>query len=79
MDNALNNGTANQGGTNLFFHEYVAAYEALLKVFLSYTPAQVGSGIYASRLTDLEEAHPDHADRYDQMEEKYRESIGDRT
>jgi hypothetical protein len=47
------------------FTEYVAAYEALIKVFLSYTPAQVGSSVYASKLADLEEAHPVHAAQFD--------------
>ena len=47
------------------FTEYVAAYEALIKVALTYTPAQVGSSVYASKLADLEEAHPVHAAQYD--------------
>jgi hypothetical protein len=47
------------------YKEYVVAYESLLKTFLSYTQTQVGSGVYASRLSDLEEANPAHATRYD--------------
>jgi len=47
------------------FTEYVAAYEALLKALMSYTPAQVGSEVYASKMADLEEAHPVHAAQYD--------------
>ena len=47
------------------YAEYVAAYESLLKVFLSYTQAQVGSEVYASKLADLEGAHPSHAAQYD--------------
>jgi len=47
------------------YKEFVIAYESLLKTFLSYTAAQVGSGVYASKLSDLEEAHPQHSTRYE--------------
>jgi hypothetical protein len=47
------------------YEEYVVAYESLLKTFLSYTGTQVGSGVYASKLRDLEDANPHHATRYD--------------
>jgi hypothetical protein len=47
------------------YEEYVVAYESLLKTFLSYTGTQVGSGVYASKLSDLEDANPHHATRYD--------------
>ena len=49
------------------YEKYVAAYEALLKLFLSYTPNEVGSGVYASKLSDLEEAHAAHAETYNEQ------------
>jgi hypothetical protein len=51
------------------YKEYVVAYESLLKTFLSYTGTQVGSGVYASKLSDLEEANPQHATRYNTDDE----------
>ena len=50
---------------NMTYEEYVAEYESLLKIFLSYTPTQVGSGVYASKLSDLEEAYPQYTTRYE--------------
>jgi len=47
------------------YKEYVAAYESLLKTFLNYAPNDVGSGVYASKLSDLEEACPQHTTRYE--------------
>jgi len=47
------------------YEDFAAAYEALLKRFLDYTPAQVGSGDYASKLADLVDAHPAFEARYD--------------
>jgi hypothetical protein len=46
------------------YAEYVTEYESMLTIFLSYTPTEVGSGVYAEELSDLDEAHPDHAARY---------------
>ena len=65
MTTSTAGGARRQGDTNMTFGEYVAAYEALLKALLSYTPAQVGCEVYASKMADLEEAHPDHAAQYD--------------
>ena len=47
------------------YEDFAAEYEALLKRFLAYTPAQVGSGDYASKLADLVDAHPAFEARYD--------------
>ncbi len=45
--------------------DYVRFYETLLRRLMSYGPNEVGSGVFASRLADLEEAHPVHAARFD--------------
>lgn len=52
------------------YSEYVTAYESLLKTFFSYTSNEVGSLVYAEKLSDLDEANPQHATRYetDQVE-----------
>ena len=53
------------------YKEYVIEYESLLKTFLSYKGI-IGSGYseplaeYAEKLTDLEEAFPKNAIRYDE-------------
>ena len=57
-------------GAVMTYKEYVVAYESLLWTFLSYTGTQVGSGVYASKLSDLEDANPQHAIRYDIQEEQ---------
>jgi hypothetical protein len=50
---------------NKTYTDYVDEYESLLRTFLRYKRTEVGSDVYANKLSDLEEAYPQHADRYD--------------
>jgi hypothetical protein len=52
------------------YSEYVTAYESLLKTFFSYTSNEVGSLVYAEKLSDLDEANPQHATRYETDHER---------
>jgi len=47
------------------YETFVKEYESLLNRFLSYTPEQAGSLVYASKLADLADAHPDYMEWYD--------------
>jgi len=47
------------------YEEFAAEYEALVNRLFDYTPDQVGSGDYASKLADLVDAHPAFEARYD--------------
>jgi|TARA_R110000824_G_scaffold269940_2_gene458410 hypothetical protein len=54
-----------RGDNTMTYQEYVAAYESLLKTFFGYTSNEVGSLVYAEKLSDLDEANPQHATRYE--------------
>ncbi len=47
------------------YNEFKTEYEKLLREMMKYTIEQVGSGVFAEKLADLTEAHPEHEDRYD--------------
>ncbi len=47
------------------YEDFAAAYEALIVRLMAYGPNEVGHGIYASKLADLTEAHPEFEAKYD--------------
>lgn len=47
------------------YNEFKAEYERLVTRMLSYRIDQAGSNIYASKLADLVEDHPEFEERYD--------------
>ena len=47
------------------YENFVAEYETLLHRLFDYTPDQVGSHDYCSKLADLVDAHPAFEARYD--------------
>jgi hypothetical protein len=47
------------------YEDFVVAYETLLHRLFDYTPDQVGSHDYCSKLADLVDAHPAFEARYD--------------
>ena len=54
------NATTFEGDNTMTYQEYVAAYESLLNKFFGYTSNEVGSLMYAEKLSDLEEAYPQY-------------------
>ena len=47
------------------YEEFAAEYKALVTRLFDYTPDQVGSHDYCSKLADLVDAHPAFEARYD--------------
>ncbi len=47
------------------YDEFKAEYENLLREMLKYTIEQVGSSVFAEKLSDLTDANPEHEARYD--------------
>ena len=48
------------------YEQYAAQMKHLITKLMSYDIGQVGCGFYASKCADLEEAHPEHAARFDE-------------
>lgn len=44
------------------YQEFKAEYERLFKLMMSYSPKQAGSGHYAEKMADLEDAYPEWAE-----------------
>jgi hypothetical protein len=45
------------------YAEFKAEYEALFNRMMSYSPDQVGSGIYAEKMAELADAYPEFDER----------------
>jgi len=45
------------------YNDFKIEYTDIFKKMMSYSPEQIGSGIYAEKMADLEEQYPEFAEQ----------------